>query len=267
LTPGVNIVRGGFAAGLLMLWLGGMAFATTPQEQGLAVVMEADRRGQGFRDTASTMQMTLRNKRGEQTIRRLRSRTLEQADDGDRSLIIFDDPRDIRGTALLTFTHKQGPDDQWLYLPALKRVKRIASSNRSGPFVGSEFAYEDLGSQEVEKYDYRLVGEEMFDDRAHFVIERRPRDSKSGYTRHVIWVDQEEYRTFKVDYYDRKGSLLKTLNAGEYQQYLGRYWRPGRMEMVNHQTGKSTTLIWSDYTFRNGFTERDFSRSSLADTR
>ena len=64
-------------------------------------------------------------------------------------------PKDVKGTATLTFTHKVGPDDQWLYLPALKRVKRITSENRSGSFVGSEFAYEDLGSQELEKYSKR----------------------------------------------------------------------------------------------------------------
>jgi hypothetical protein len=265
-TSGSPLWRLVTTAALLVLWFSG-AIAASPQDQGLAIVLEADRRGQGFGDTASTLQMTLRNKRGEETLRRLRSRTLEQADDGDKSLIIFDDPKDIRGTAFLTFSHAQGPDDQWLYLPALKRVKRIAASNQSGPFMGSEFAYEDLGSQEVDKYDYRLLGEETFDDRQHFMVERIPRDPKSGYTRHVIWLDQIEYRTFRVEYHDRKGSLLKTLNISDYQQYLQRYWRPGRMDMVNHQTGKSTTLLWSDYSFGNGFSERDFNRSSLAEIR
>ncbi len=252
---------------LLLLWLAGPGLTAASEQQGLAIAREADRRDTGFGDSASTLQMTLRNKRGEETVRRLRSRTLEQPDDGNKNLIIFDDPKDVRGTALLSFSHKHRPADQWLYLPALKRVKRIASSNQSGPFMGSEFAYEDLSSQEVEKYDYRLLGTETFEDREHFVLERTPRDPKSGYTRQVVWLDQQHYRIWKVDYYDRKSSLLKTLTAGEYQQYLGKYWRPGLMRMVNHQTGKMTTLRWSDYAFNNGFTDRDFSRNSLAKAR
>ena len=143
-------------------------FAETPEEKGLAIAIEADRRDQGFGDNAANMTMTLRNKQGQQTSRSLRTRTLEQADDGDKSLIIFDDPGDVKGTAFLSFTHKQGADDQWLYLPALKRVKRIASGNKSGPFMGSEFAYEDISSQEVEKYGWKYLRNETMDGRDHY---------------------------------------------------------------------------------------------------
>lgn len=254
-------------AGVALVCLAGGVSRAAPQDRGLEIALEADRRGQGFGDSASTMEMILRNKRGEETTRRLRSRTLEQPEDGNKSLIIFDEPKDVRGTAFLSHAHKQGPNDQWLYLPALKRVKRIASSNQSGPFMGSEFAYEDLSAQEVEKYRYRFLGEETFAERTHFIVERIPLDAKSGYTRHVTWLDQAEYRLFKVDYYDRTGALLKTLTAADYRKYLDRYWRPGRMEMVNHQTGKATTLTWSDYQFGNGFTARDFHRNSLAKAR
>ena len=101
--------------------------------------------------------MILRNAQGEESIRKFNSKTLEVDGDGDKSIFIFEHPRDVEGTAVLTFTHKVGPDDQWLYLPALKRVKRISSDNKSGSFVGSEFAYEDLSSQEIEKYTYKWV--------------------------------------------------------------------------------------------------------------
>jgi outer membrane lipoprotein-sorting protein len=164
---------------------------------------------------------------------------------------------------MLTYSHPIGNDDQWLYLPALRRVKRIASNNKSGPFMGSEFAYEDIASQEVEKYTYRLLREEDLDGQATFVVERTPAYENSGYTKQIAWIDQDEYRTLKVEFYDRRDELLKTLVYAEYQQYLGQYWRPGRMEMVNHQTGKSTTLIWRDYEFRSGLTDRDFDQSSI----
>lgn len=266
---------------LVLVWA--PVFAQTPrdhaapdqiaEEKGLAIAREADLRDQGFADFAATMQMILRNRHGQESLRQMRTKTLEQADDGDKSLIVFDEPRDVKGTALLTYSHKTGPDDQWLYLPALKRVKRIASNNKSGPFMGSEFAYEDLSSQEVEKYSYKYLRDEAFDGGDEhagitvFVIERFPVDEKSGYTRQLVWMDQDEYRVLKVEFYDRKDSLLKTLTLHEYGQYLDKHWRAGRMEMVNHQTGKSTTLTFSDYVFGNGFSGRDFDRNSLGAAR
>ena len=236
-------------------------------ERGLAIATEAERRDEGFGDTSATLQMILRNRHGDQTTRQIRSRTLEIADDGDKSLVIFDDPADVKGTAFLSFSHKVGDDDQWLYLPALKRVKRISSSTKSGPFMGSEFAYEDMSSQEIEKYTYRYLRDESFDGRDHFVVERYPVDKKSGYKRSIVWMDQAEYRTTKVEFYDRKDALLKTLTFEDYEQYLDRHWRAAQLHMVNHQTGKSTTLLIDDYVFGNGFSDADFNRNSLAKAR
>jgi hypothetical protein len=207
--------------------------------------------------------MVLRNKQGQESVREIRNRTLEVEGDGDKSLIIFDKPNDVKGTALLSFTHKTGPDDQWLYLPALKRVKRIASDNKSGPFMGSEFAYEDITSQEVEKYTYRFLRDDTLNGMEVFVFERYPVDEKSGYTRQIVWIDKEYYKERKVEYYDRKDSLLKTLLFSDYHQYLDRYWRAHDMFMENHQTGKSTRLLQSNFQYRTGLTDRDFDKNSL----
>lgn len=244
-----------------------VTLAQTPEARGLEIAQAADQRDEGFGDTAAVLQMTLRNRKGDERTRQMRSRTLEMSADGDRSMIIFDDPADVKGTVLLTHSHKEGNDDQWLFLPALKRVKRISSSNKSGPFMGSEFAYEDLSSQEVEKYTYRFVRDENFDDREHFVIERFPVDKKSGYTRQTVWLDRDEYRVWKVEYYDRKGALLKTMIASGFTQYLDKFWRPVELSMQNHQTGKSTRLTFADFVFDNGFDENDFNRNSLQNAR
>ncbi len=253
------------AAGLLLAPLA--LAAQTPEERGLEIAIEADRRDTGFGDFKAALTMVLRNKHGQETQRNMRVRTLEQQDDGDKSLIIFDNPGDVKGTAFLSFTHKKKTDDQWLYLPELKRVKRIASSNKSGPFVGSEFAYEDISSQEVEKYTYKFLREENFDGRDHFVVERDPVDPKSGYKRQIAWLDKEEYRVWKVEFYDRRDALLKTLTVSDYNLYIDRYWRANRWSMVNHRTGKSTELVWEEYVFGNGLTDRDFNRNSLAKAR
>jgi outer membrane lipoprotein-sorting protein len=240
-----------------------MTLAATAEERGLEIATEAEARDVGFHDYKAAMTMLLKNRHGEESLRDMRNQTLEVENDGDKTLIVFEQPRDVKGTALLTFSHKAGDDDQWLYLPALKRVKRIASRNKSGPFMGSEFAYEDISSQEVEKYTYKFIKETQHEGQESFLVERYPVDSNSGYTRQQMWIDKERYIPLKVDYYDRKNDLLKTLLFRGYQQYLDKYWRADEMYMKNHQTGKSTLLSWKKYDFRSGLTEADFNKNSL----
>jgi outer membrane lipoprotein-sorting protein len=239
-----------------------------PDEKGLSIVRETDTRNSGFEDFTSSMLMTLRNKHGEESIRKIHFKVLEVKDDGDKSITIFDNPRDVKGTAFLNFTHKVGDDDQWLYLPALKRVKRISSSNKSGSFMGSEFAYEDIGSQEVEKYTYKWIRDDLFNNEECYVVEYLPVDKKnSGYTKQVTWIDKNEYRIQKVEYYDRKNSHLKTLSIQGYKKYLNKYWKAEEMVMVNHQNGKSTQLQFSEYRFSVGLKGSDFTKNALKRTR
>ena len=237
--------------------------AASPEERGLEIATEVERRDTGWHDLKASMTMLLRNKQGEESLRHMRNQSLEVDGDGDKTLIVFDRPRDVKGTALLSFSHKTGTDDQWLYLPALKRVKRIASKNKSGPFMGSEFAYEDISSQEVEKYSYQYIKDDQVGGIPAFLIERDPVDPNSGYTYQRVWIDQERYIPLQIEYYDRKKSLLKTLELRGYQQYLDQYWRANEMFMQNHQTGKSTLLTWEKYEFRTGLEDADFSKNSL----
>lgn len=239
------------------------SIAMTAQEKGLAIAEEMHQRDHGWGDQRVSMQMILRNRQGQESERQIRVHSLEVDGDGDKTLTVFDEPRDLKGTAFLSFTHALEPDEQWLYLPAIKRVKRISSANKSGPFMGSEFAYEDLTSQEVAKYSYRWLRDENFEGRESMVIERIPAYEKSGYTRQLVWVDKAIWQVLKVDYYDRKDSLLKTLTVSDYQQFKQRFWRPSSMQMANHQTGKVTLLKWSGYQFLTGLSDADFDRNAL----
>ena len=178
----------------------GITFAESPEEKGLAIAQEDDNRDNGFKNFTANMVMTLKNRQGEESTRNIRNKTLEVKDDGDKSLSIFDRPRDVKGTTLLNYTHKVGTDDQWLYLPGLKRVKRISSANKSGSFMGSEFAYEDVTSQEVEKYSYKWIRDEDHKGEKCFVFERYPAYKNSGYTRQVVWLDQKEYKVLRIEF-------------------------------------------------------------------
>ena len=264
----MTLMRGGVmrTVGFVVvaLWTVGLAGALTPPEQlGLEIAREMQRRDQGWMDQRAEMEMVLRNRQGQESRRRIEVRTLEVNHDGDKSLLIFQYPQDVKGTAFLSFTHALRADEQWLYLPALRRVKRISSANKSGPFMGSEFAYEDLTSQEVEKYTYRWLRDETLGSRETRVLERIPRYPYSGYTRQVVWVDASIWRPLKVEFYDRKNALLKTLTVDNYQRYLDRFWRASHMQMVNHQSGKSTDLLWSNYLHQSGLTDSDFDRNTL----
>ncbi len=250
-------------------WIPGLSRvdAETPEEKGLRIATEARERQKGFGNFTANMIMVLRNKRGEESTREVRIKVIEVENDGDRTIFVFDRPRDVKGTAFLVHAHKEEADDQWLYLPALKRVKRISSSYQSGSFMGSEFSYEYMGASEIEKYTYRHLGDEPCGDLVCDVIERFPTQEDSGYSRQVLWIDSAEQRTVKIEYYDRRESHLKTLLVDSYNLYLDQFWRAGRMAMTNHLTGKSTDLNWSEYAFGTDLDLNDFTQTALKRTR
>jgi len=243
--------------------------AETPEEQGRAIAVEMDKRDMGWKDSMTKMTMVLSNSQGDKSTRELRLKSLEVIAPGlgDKSITIFDRPRDVEGTAFLSHTKIKEADDQWLYLPALKRVKRISSANKSGPFMGSEFAYEDLLSQEVEKYTYKRRQDEPCGSLDCFVFERYPLYENSGYTRQVVWADKKEYRPIKIEFYDRKSARLKTLKFSNYHLYLNKFWRALNQSMVNHQTGKRTDLTFDPYKFQVGLNDGDFTANRLKRTR
>lgn len=237
--------------------------ASADPTKGLEIAKERKVRDKGWQDSTAAVSMILKNAEGDESTRVMRMKSLEVTNDGDKGLTIFDEPKDVQGTAFLSYSHIDGADDQWLYLPALKRVKRISSRNKSGPFMGSEFSYEDLSSFEIGKYQFNYLRDETIGGQPCFVVEETPVDKMSGYTKLITWVNKAEYVPMKVEYYDRKHTLLKTLVLTDYNKYLDKYWRALTLEMTNHQTGKSTILKTSNIEFRTGLEDRDFNKNIL----
>jgi outer membrane lipoprotein-sorting protein len=240
-----------------------LASASEAAEKGLTISKESKARDIGWTDSTAELEMTLRNQHGETSTRQMRLKSIELLDDGDKSLTVFDSPNDVKGTSFLSFSHLEGNDDQWLYLPALKRVKRISSRNKSGSFMGSEFSFEDLTSFEVEKYTYEYLRDEPCNNETCWVIVQYPVDKYSGYKRRIVWIDQSEYRVQKTEFYDRKDTLLKTLTFSAYRQHLNKFWRADQLEMVNHQSGKSTLLKYNDLQLKTGLDDKDFNKNAL----
>ena len=130
--------------------------------------------------------------------------------------------------------------------------------------MGSEFAYEDLSSQEVDKYTYNYVDVTSISGEKGHIIERYPVDTNSGYSKQIVWVDEKEWRIHKIEYYDRQGELLKTLAYNDYKRYPNDKWRADKMFMENHQSGKNTTLTWRNIKFNQpGISKRSFNTAAL----
>ncbi|MFT7625682.1 MAG: hypothetical protein ACI9WU_004873 [Myxococcota bacterium] len=256
-------------SGLVALWVAAVvlvavpASAETPEARGLSIAKKVDAAADGFGNERSASEMVLINAQGDKVTRKMHSQSLEVKGDGDRSVITFDWPADVKGTRMLTHAHKTGNDDQWLFLPAYNKVKRISSRNKSGSFMGSEFAYEDISAQELDKFTYKWLRDEKIAGRDCWVLERIP-TYKSGYSKQVSWIDQGYLNAVKVDYYDRKGELLKTSTMKGYTKY-GTWWRWGRIDIINHQTRKRSTLTISDRKLGEGVDETDFEKRNLGE--
>ncbi len=228
----------------------------------LEIAQKADKTTDGFKSSISKTEMTLVNASGQKSVRELLMKTLE-GENGDKTISTFLSPADVKGTKVLGHEHIDRDDDQWLYLPALKRVKRIASRNKSGSFMGSEFSYEDIGNQNYQKYTY--TGEPqtvMLDGIECYKGERVPKDKNSGYTKQISWVDTKDFLIQKVEYYDRKEELLKTATFSDYKRKDG-VWRVGKIEMKNHQNDKATILIWKEDKIKVGLSDKDFNKREL----
>jgi outer membrane lipoprotein-sorting protein len=235
-----------------------------PVSQGREIFAEVSARNSGYGDQQASVTMQLRRKSGATTTRVMNMATLEVANDGARTIVSFNNPVDVKGTEVLTYTHSTADDEQWIYLPAFKRVKQISDANKTTSFMGSEFTYEDLNSLNIQlpKFDYRFLRTEELDGTPCQVVERVPRYARSAYKRQVVWVDRARSVVLKIEYYDTKDVLAKTLSLSKFQKYLGSQWRADEMSMVS-ASGDSTLLTWRDYKFKSGLALNDFSVSAL----
>lgn len=218
----------------------------------------------GFHDETIMGHMTLLGANGEKTERVFESKHFEKtATDGEKSLIKFIQPADIQGTGLLSYQNKKADDDQWLYLPSMKKTKRISGSGKSGSFVGSEFSFEDLIPPDIDKYVYEYLRDEPCGDAVCFVVQSTPATAESGYAKTISWIRHDNYRNVKIDFYDKKNRLLKTLSLEDYRLINNKYWRAFRLVMKNGLTGKETDFLVENLKIGSGLTSTDFTQRAL----
>ena len=184
-----------------------------------------------------------------------------------KTLIRFLSPADVRGTSMLVHDHENGGDDMWIYMPALRRTRRIVSGERSASFMGSEFTNADMGSRSPGNYDHNLLGSETFDGRECWVVESVPLTGQmaeeNGYSRMVARVDKDNYHTYRVEYYDLDGELHRIMEIGDYRrQSADRYWA-FRMEVRNVQNNRRSVLEVDRFQDGSQLSENQFEVSAL----
>lgn len=217
--------------------------------------------------------MVLINDKGQQRERRSIGLVKLQPNGVDSRLVVrFDEPADIKGTTFLQVEHIDGDDDLWIYLPALKKSRRLVANNKKDSFVGSDFSYGDISLPKIDQYRHSLLKTEKTDGVDCFVIESVPASeavrASSGYSKKVTWVRSDNFVEAKVDYYDLAGRLWKTQTVSRpevVEPQKGR-WFPLVREMVNHQSGHRTVITATklvpgisvpDETFTTRYIERN----------
>lgn len=195
--------------------------------------------------------MTLINEKGQQRVRKMRSASVLQANGIDTRLLIrFLFPGDVQGTGYLQIQHHEGDDDMWIYLPALKKVRRLVANNKKDSFVGSDFSYGDILLPVVDTYRHQLLRSEMVDGEECYVVESTPANEQIkkdfGYSKWMAWVRKSNFMEKKAEYYDASGRLLKTQMVPAVKEVdpNAHKWWALRREVINHQTGHRTTLVF-----------------------
>ncbi len=196
--------------------------------------------------------MVLVNSRGQRRERATSGVVKLQPNGVDSKLVVkFSTPPDIKGTGVLQIEHSEGDDDLWIYLPALKKSRRLVANNKKDSFVGSDFSYGDITLPKVDQYRHTLVRSERLDEQDCHVVESVPATdavkANSGYSKKITWVRADNFVESKVEYYDLTGRLLKTQRTGRHQLVepdKGR-WFVVHREMTNHQSGHRTTITAS----------------------
>jgi len=231
---------------------------------GEAIVQKARANASGFHDMTNRLQMVLVNEKGERTEREMLVKAMVEKDGTAHSLSIFTAPQRERGIALLTKTSPGDGDEQWLYLPSTKRLKRITGENRSSSFRGSEFTFEDLSNQNINLYTFKKVGEEACGKLTCYVVDRFPKPGMdTSYSKTRLWIDEEHFRPMKADFYNKDGKMFKTMQAYDYSLYDNKFWKPGKVVMTNHEDGRSTELNSLELKINTGLHPRDFSELAV----
>lgn len=229
---------------------------------GREIMVRADDRPDGD-DRRSVMHMTLINKKGRTRERTILSYSKDYGED-TKTLMYFQEPADVKGTGFLAWEYEDASkdDDRWLYLPALKKVRRISGSSKNDYFMGSDFTYDDMGDRSVDEDTHRLLQEEAVEENLCWVVESIPKEDDYMYSKVIHWIRQDSYTAAKIEYYDRQGNLLKILTCPDVRKTQG-FWTVFQFKMDNIRENHQTVLEMEEIQYDTGIEENLFRVANL----
>lgn len=215
-----------------------------------------------------SLKMELTDKRGKKRVQKTLSYRKYYGND-KKSVLFYKAPKRLRGTGFLTYDNAVDDDEQWLYLPALRKVRRVSASDRGDWFLGTDFSYEDIKKEtkvSTEDYDFKLLGEELINGHEVYKMESRAKNSEIakelGYSKLISWIDKKIFISRKVAFYDERGELLKKLHNQDIRQVEG-IWTIHHMHMVNAQNGHESHFYFSDIDYKTALSDSLFTQQSL----
>jgi len=230
-------------------------------------IMDTNKQRHEVRDEDRTILMTLVDRRGKTKERKVRMMNAKTGEGLEKLMLIFLEPRDVEGTGLLTWEQKSRDDDQWLYLPSLEREKRISGGSKKNSFMGTDFTYEDLRVENLDKHTYTVIGTDEIDGKACWLVQAEISDPKearsSGYQRRVLWVRQDVYYTQRIEYFDQKDRKIKVLDNQDVVDVGNGVLRSDNFVMEDLKRKTRTEMKVIDREVDQGLDENDFTLRKL----
>lgn len=221
-------------------------------------------------DSISDSTFRLINASGQERRRETKGQTkLIKGTTDNMRLVTFLSPSDVKGTKTLFIEHSKGDDDIWIYLPALKKVRRLVSNNKKDSFVGTDFSYGDVIGHKVEQWNHKIVKEEKVDGKDCWVLESTPKtpdvSENTGYSKRVGWIDKESFVAVRGEMYDLSNQLLKKVAARNIEKVdaTNNKWQPMVLEAENVQTGHKTILEFKNFKANQGVSDDVFTTRTL----
>jgi outer membrane lipoprotein-sorting protein len=215
-------------------------------------------------DMRARVTMRLVSRDGKERLRELTMTRRDLKEGGEqRYFIYFHRPPDVRDMTFLVWKYPGRDDDRWLYIPAIKLVRRIAASDKRSSFAGSDFSYEDISGREPEEDSHKLLRDEKVGERSAHVVESAPKDPGSvDFSRKLSWIDRATWLPLKEEYYDRRGELTRVFTAEELREVQG-FWTVVKRVMKNIQSGHWSEAVLADVRYNQKLSPDLFSERAL----
>jgi len=214
------------------------------------------------KDMRAQVTMRLINAQGKE---RKRVMTMLRMDTGERGgqryYIHFQNPSDIRGTTFMVWKHLEREDDRWIFIPAIKLVRRIAADDKRSSFVGSDFTYEDVSGRVADDETHTLLRTEEIAGRVTYVIESEPKE-RADYKHRKSWIDQSHGLPLREEFFDARGEKVRVFVADQIE-LVEQHWTITGRTMKNLQTGHRTQARFDEIKYDIGLTEEMFTERYL----